>query len=140
MGIDVASVVRTSVAIADAEGLDALTMRRLATELAVTPMAIYHHVPSKEALLDLIADESMKQLPSVDPDGPWEDELVRFFVAFHRLYLDHPALAQVMAQRPLEGPTAIARGERLLPSWSSPGSPTDARSPPSSRSWATRSG
>lgn len=114
MGIDVTTVVRTSVAIADTEGLDALTMRRLATELTVTPMAIYHHVPGKEALLDLIADESMKALPDPDPEGAWDEELKTFFVAFHRLYLDHPALAQVMAQRPLEGPTAIAHGERLL--------------------------
>ncbi|HSV40287.1 MAG TPA: TetR/AcrR family transcriptional regulator, partial [Nocardioidaceae bacterium] len=114
MAIDVDTVVRTSVAIADAEGLDALTMRRLATELAVTPMAIYHHVPGKEALLDLIADESMKQLPQPDANGAWDEELLRFFVAFHRLYLEHPALAQVMAQRPLEGPTAMARGELLL--------------------------
>src|SRR5207237_518502 len=42
-GLDVPTVVRTSLAIADAEGLDGLTMRRLASELDVTPMAIYHH-------------------------------------------------------------------------------------------------
>lgn len=114
MGIDVATVVGTSIAIADAEGLDALTMRRLGAELQVTAMAIYHHVPNKDRLLDLIADESMRTLPLTDLDAVWDQELVRFFVAFHRLYLDHPALAQVMAQRPLEGPVAIGHGERIL--------------------------
>ncbi|HSV39711.1 MAG TPA: TetR/AcrR family transcriptional regulator C-terminal domain-containing protein, partial [Nocardioidaceae bacterium] len=49
-----------------------------------------------------------------DANGAWDEELLRFFVAFHRLYLEHPALAQVMSQRPLEGPTAMARGELLL--------------------------
>jgi len=125
VGIDVDTVVRASVEIADAEGLEALTMRRVASALAVTPMAIYHHVPGKEALLDLIADESMKALPVPRLDGDWEEELIGFFVAFHRLYLEHPALAQVMAQRPLEGPTAIARGELLLAMLVEAGVPDD---------------
>lgn len=113
-GLDVPTVVRTSLAIADAEGLDRLTMRRLASELDVTPMAIYHHVQNKEELLDLVADESLKALPAVDLDAPWDEELKRFFLAFHRLYLDHPTLAYVMAQRPVEGPTAIAVAEPIL--------------------------
>ena len=70
-GLDVPTVVRTSLAIADAEGLDGLTMRRLASELDVTPMAIYHHVKNKEQLLDLVVDESLKELPAVDNDAPW---------------------------------------------------------------------
>lgn len=113
-GLDVPTVVRTSLAIADAEGLDRLSMRRLATELQVTPMAIYHYVESKDELLDLVADESLKNLPAVDVDAPWTEELKRVFLAFHRLYLAHPTLAYVMAQRPMEGPTAVAVAERLL--------------------------
>lgn len=113
-GLDVPTVVRTSLAIADAEGLDGLTMRRLASELDVTPMAIYHHVKNKEQLLDLVVDESLKELPAVDIDAPWTEELKRFFLGFHRLYLDHPTLAYLMAQRPLEGPTAVTVAERVL--------------------------
>jgi len=113
-GLDVATVVKTSLAIADAEGLERLTMRRLASELAVTPMAIYNHVENKEQLLDLVADESLKALPPIDLDAPWDQELKRLFLSLHHLYLDHPTLVQVMAQRPLEGPAALAVAERFL--------------------------
>lgn len=113
-GLDVATVVKASLAIADAEGVERLTMRRLATELGVTPMAIYHHVESKEQLLDIVADESLRDLPPVDVDRPWRDELAGLFLAFHQLFLSHPALASVMAQRPLEGPNAVAVAESVL--------------------------
>lgn len=113
-GLDVATIVEVSLAIADADGLEGLTMRRLAADLAVTPMAIYHHVAGKDQLLDLMADESLKALPAVDPGGSPAAELRRLFTAMHRLYLAHPALAQVMAQRPLEGPTAAVVGEGVL--------------------------
>lgn len=113
-GLDVGVVVETALAIADAEGVEGLTMRKLAARLDVTPMAIYHHVRNKEELLDLVADESMKPLLALDQPVDAASRLVEFFTAFHRLHLAHPALAQVMTQRPLEGPTATQIGENLL--------------------------
>jgi AcrR family transcriptional regulator len=77
-------------------------------------MAIYHHVASKEELLDLMADESLKALPPIHPNAPWDRELQRWFTSLHELYLAHPALAQAMTQRPLEGPTAITVGDQVL--------------------------
>ena len=50
-------VVDRAVAVLDEYGLESLTMRRLATELGVQPSALYHHVPNKQALLALVADE-----------------------------------------------------------------------------------
>lgn len=113
-GLDVGVVVETALAIADAEGVEGLTMRKLAARLDVTPMAIYHHVRNKEELLDLVADESMKPLLALDQPVDAASRLVEFFTAFHGLHLAHPALAQVMTQRPLEGPTATQIGENLL--------------------------
>ncbi|MCW3013488.1 MAG: Transcriptional regulator, TetR family [Solirubrobacterales bacterium] len=113
-GLDVSTIVDASLRIADADGLEGLTMRRLAADLSVTPMAIYHHVPGKDQLLDLMADESLKTLPGVDRSADPAVELRRLFTAMHRLYLAHPALAQVMAQRPMEGPTAGLVGEEVL--------------------------
>lgn len=49
-------IVEVAIAIADAEGLDALSMRRLGAELSVRPMSLYRHVPSKDDLLELIND------------------------------------------------------------------------------------
>ena len=112
--LDLPLVIRTGLAIADEEGIERLTMRRLFSELGVTPMAIYHHVPNKEALLDLLADEALRALPAVDPTADWEQEVVRLFTAFHHLHLLHPALAYVMTKRPLEGPTAIRLGDRVI--------------------------
>lgn len=113
-GLDVVAVVDASLAIADVDGLEGLTMRRLAARLGVTPMAIYHHVANKDQLLDLMADESLRALPPLDPDGAWDAELERLFLGFHRLYVTHPALAWVMTERPLEGPIAIGIGEQVL--------------------------
>jgi AcrR family transcriptional regulator len=113
-GLDVETIVATSLTIADADGLEGLTMRRLAADLSVTPMAIYHHVAGKDQLLDLMADESFRTLPAVNRKAAPAAELRRLFTAMHRLYLAHPALAQVMAQRPAQGPAAALVGEELL--------------------------
>jgi AcrR family transcriptional regulator len=113
-GLDVATVVEAALRIADAEGVHALTMRKLASALEVTPMAIYHHVAHKEELLDLVADESLRPLLSLPVRGDPGRRVERFFLGLHHLHLAHPALPQVMAQRPLEGPTATVLGERLL--------------------------
>ena len=57
-------------------GLDHLTMRALATELGVTPMALYHHVPNKDALLQLVADAVIGEIDVPPPDvGPWDVRL-----------------------------------------------------------------
>jgi AcrR family transcriptional regulator len=106
-GLDVAGIVAAALAVADREGLDKLTMRRLSTELEVTPMAAYHHVSGKEELLDLVIDESIGQLSLADPDGDPLTELAAWFDALHDMLMDHPALAQAMAGRRLEGPQAV---------------------------------
>ena len=77
--------------IADAEGVDRLTMRRLAAELGVLPNAPYTYVPDKEALLDALIDDL---LADVEADGPatgdWRDGLVRVMDSSRRLLLAHP--------------------------------------------------
>jgi AcrR family transcriptional regulator len=108
------TIVDAALVIADSEGLGALSMRRVATDLSCAPMSLYEHVPSKEALLDLVADQAMTALPELDPGGNWRSELERFFAAFHELFLAHPAIAHVMVQRPLVGPVTIRRGEPAL--------------------------
>lgn len=77
-------------------------------------MAVYHHLDGKEQLLDLVVDESLRSLPVLDVDGDPHRELSAFFLAFHRLLVTHPSLAQAMAGRPLEGPVAMAAGDRVL--------------------------
>lgn len=113
-GLDPAVIVERALAIADREGLAALSMRRLAGALDVTPMALYHHVASKDELLDLMADMALQALPDVDLETPWDAEVERFFMAYYRLLIAHPALAEVTTRRPLNGPTAARLGDRVL--------------------------
>ncbi|MHB8690519.1 MAG: TetR/AcrR family transcriptional regulator [Solirubrobacteraceae bacterium] len=108
------TIVAAALAIADRDGLDALSMRSLARKLQCNPMSLYEHVANKDALLDLMADRSMAALPELDPGGDWREELSRFFIAFHDLFVKHPAVAHVTVQRPLAGETALARGEPAL--------------------------
>lgn len=113
-GLDVPRIVAASFAIADADGLDGLTMRRLAVELGVTPMAVYHHVANKEQLLDLLVDESLRTLPEIDQDAPPECAVRAFFLAFHRLLVARPPLAHTLSDRPLDGSVAARIGEQVL--------------------------
>ena len=108
------TIVIAALAIADRDGIEALSMRSVAKQLRCNPMSLYEHVENKDALLDLVADRSMASLPELDPDGDWSEELTRFFVAFHDLFIAHPAVAHVSVQRPLAGEMTIRRGERAL--------------------------
>jgi AcrR family transcriptional regulator len=112
--LDTSAIVGTALAIADKEGLDAVSMRRVAANLDVTPMALYYYVENKDQLVDLMADQSLQELPAIDPNGSWETELEHYFLGIHRLFIAHPALAEAMTHRPLEGPTAIRVGEQLF--------------------------
>ena len=113
-GLDRATVVAAAVDLAAAEGFENLSMRRLATTLDVTPMALYRHLPNKEALLDLVVDEALRALPTVDPSGDLIAEVRSCFGAMYRLAVEQPGLAAAMAARPLEGEVARHLGERVL--------------------------
>jgi TetR/AcrR family tetracycline transcriptional repressor len=102
--------------IADAEGVDRLTMRRLAAELGVMPNALYTYVSDKEALLDALLDDLLADVDPGDPaaEEDWRDGLVRVMDASRRLLLAHPQLAPVFLARPALGPNAARLGEMTL--------------------------
>jgi AcrR family transcriptional regulator len=89
-------------------------MRRVAAELGVTAMAVYHHVERKERRLDLMADSALQAITPAEAVGAWDEALRRFFTALHRLLVAHPAMARVMSERRLEGPTATRQGDQIL--------------------------
>ncbi|MFE9796043.1 GntR family transcriptional regulator [Streptomyces goshikiensis] len=102
-------IVRAAVAIADAEGLTALTMRRLAAELGVSAMSLYRHVSTKEQLVVLMADAAFgEQAPPERPPAHWRDRLELSAALQWRLYRTHPWLAGAMnLSRPLLIPNGI---------------------------------
>ena len=99
-------ILRAAVRIADAEGLDALSMRRVAAELGTGAMSLYRHVPGKEELLLLMRDAAFGEfpLPPVPPRG-WRAQLEVSSRSLWALYRRHPWVARTTSlTRPYAGP------------------------------------
>ncbi|MDX6284106.1 MAG: hypothetical protein QOH03_5177, partial [Kribbellaceae bacterium] len=107
-------IASTAVAIADAEGLEAITMRRLAAELGVAPMAPYRYVSGKDDLLELMVDRVYADLDL--PSGlDWRGSLRALAVRTRELILKHRWLAQLTPQAKLSlTPNRMAVAERAL--------------------------
>ncbi|MFJ4472963.1 TetR/AcrR family transcriptional regulator [Streptomyces sp. NPDC089424] len=115
-GLTLDRIVEAAVRVADAEGLDAVSMRRVAAELGTGAMSLYRYVPGKGELLDLMLDRV--QRPSDEPaglgDGGWRGALEALGRATLDLYRRHPWLLQVNQSRPILGPAAIEGMEKVL--------------------------
>ncbi|MEV4637936.1 TetR/AcrR family transcriptional regulator [Actinoplanes sp. NPDC049548] len=114
-GLSLTQVVDAAIALADTEGLDAVSMRRVAQELGVVPMTLYTYVPDKAALLDLMVDALYLRMSRSADDGPEWRERVRAVARDNRaLYEDHPWAAEISASRPPLGPGLMAKYEHEL--------------------------
>jgi AcrR family transcriptional regulator len=90
-------VVDHGLALADAEGLEAVTIRRLAAELGVTPMALYWHFRNKDELLTGLADALWAELDTrLDPSDEWPDQLRRLLESLVRVLRRHPSASQLL--------------------------------------------
>ncbi len=108
-------VVETAVRLADREGLDAVTMRRVADQLDVAPMTLYTYVPGKAELLDLMLDHVYATLPRPDQgDRPWRDRVAAVAHSNRALFAEHPWAAWVAPSRPPLGPGQLAKYEYEL--------------------------
>jgi AcrR family transcriptional regulator len=108
-------LVRAAIAIADAEGLAALSMRGVAARLGVPTMSTYRHVESKERLISLMADAAYGELGTDDGGGGWRAELEAVGRTLWMLYRRHPWLAHVTPlTRPLPLPNLLRHGEATL--------------------------
>jgi len=112
-GLSVERIAEAAIALADAEGLGALSMRRLARALGVAPMALYRYVPGKAELLDVMVDTVIGEQP-VGAAGEWRDRLAAAARAIRAQHERHPWLAPATLERPPLGPNAVAAYERLL--------------------------
>lgn len=108
-------VVGEAIALADAEGLDALSMRSLAKRLGVAPMALYTYLPGKEELLDLMLDAvfagMLHQAPAAET---WRARLEAVADENRALFRRHPWLIEVSTVRPPLGPGQVAKYEHEL--------------------------
>ncbi len=114
-GLSVRRVVAAAIALADAEGLEAVTMRRVSQELGVVPMTLYTYVPDKAALLDLMLDRLYLDMPRPPwADQPWRERLTAIAAENRALYQRHPWAAELPASRPPLGPGLMAKYEHEL--------------------------
>jgi TetR/AcrR family transcriptional regulator, tetracycline repressor protein len=109
------TVAQAALALVDSEGLDALTVRRLAGDLGVTPMALYWHFKDKEALLDGVAEAVLSEvaLPAVRR-GAWPGRLREVLDALLTALAAHPATALVVKTRLLYSDPGRDFAERVL--------------------------
>jgi AcrR family transcriptional regulator len=108
-------IVETALRIADEEGVDAVSMRRIAAELRVGTMSLYHHVADKVELLDLMADEiSGELLVPGEVLGDWREALRAIARRTRDAFLAHPWLIDTAGQRPLVTPNSLRHVEQSV--------------------------
>jgi AcrR family transcriptional regulator len=95
------AIVSRALAVADAEGIDAVSVRRLARELGVTPMALYWHFDGKEALRHALGDRLLDELDlTLDERVPWPEQLRAFVASFTAVLRAHPSAAVLIGSLP----------------------------------------
>ena len=104
----------TALRVVDEEGLEALTMRRLAGELGVATMSLYSHVPNKDDLLLGVLDLSTSEIVLPAPDTPPWDALRSINRSFRCVASRHPNLVPLISVRPPTGPAALRTLEAAL--------------------------
>jgi len=114
--VELADLVAAAVAIADAEGIEAVSTRRVAEAVGISPMSFYTHIPDKAVLLDLMLDAVAAgegAAPVFEP-AQWRANLTMLAHAFRDFYIAHPWVLQVSTHRPVLGPNTMRSYEAFL--------------------------
>ncbi|TDW69566.1 TetR/AcrR family transcriptional regulator [Kribbella pratensis] len=101
-------IAAAAVRVADAEGLAAVSMRRVATELGTGTTSLYRYVDGKDELFDLMVDRAMGDGRPPVPTGNWRVDLAAVAHAQRAIMLRHPWLVRLPATRPVLGPNTLA--------------------------------
>ncbi|MEU8206211.1 TetR/AcrR family transcriptional regulator [Streptosporangium sp. NPDC049046] len=110
-----AQITEAAIRIADAEGLEAATMRRIAAEIGAGAMSLYRYVPSRDDLVELMADRLMGEIDVEGmPSGDWRADLTRYADEWRAMWLRHPWIATVQRSLPGFGPSQLLLIERLM--------------------------
>ncbi|MFB9204271.1 TetR/AcrR family transcriptional regulator [Nonomuraea spiralis] len=125
-GLTRQGILRAALALADREGLKALSMRRIGQELGVEAMSLYQHVAGKDALLDGLVEELVTQAaPLLDEAASWQDGLREYAHALLRTLLAHPNLLPLVVGRPAITPRNLRLMEDALHVLRAAGVPPD---------------
>jgi AcrR family transcriptional regulator len=114
-------VLRAAVVLADRDGIESLTMRRLAQEVGVEAMSLYHHVANKEAVLDGVVEvilgeimDAVDEVESPSPDEDWQAALRAQILAAREVFLRHRWAPQVLGTRTTTSPFVIAYFDHVI--------------------------
>lgn len=103
-----ADIAAAAIQVADAEGIEAASLRRVARELGSGTTTLYRYIATKEELFDLMIDSVIGEREPPVPTGNWQADLRAVAYAYRAMVLRHPWLATLPAMRPTLGPGSLA--------------------------------
>jgi len=109
-----AEITAAAIGIADREGIDAVSMRRVAAELGTGAASLYRYVETREDLLDLMTDAVCGECPLPEPDGDWLAALIAMAERFRATLRRHAWLPGLVLTRPVIGPNGVTLLEYVL--------------------------
>jgi AcrR family transcriptional regulator len=107
-------ITAAAIAVADADGLGAVTMRRVASELGAGAASLYRHLATRDDLLDLMIDDAFGQYEPAPDTGDWRADLVADYLGQLRLLRTRPWLVDAIALRPGLGPRVVEIVDSIL--------------------------
>ncbi|MFI6393623.1 TetR/AcrR family transcriptional regulator [Nonomuraea sp. NPDC050547] len=114
-GYSRAQITDAAIRIADTEGLEAATMRRIAAEIGAGAMSLYRYVPSRDNLVELMADRMQGEIDVTGmPSGDWRADLTRYADGLRAMWLRHPWIGAVQRSLPSFGPNQLLLIERMM--------------------------
>ncbi|MFE5406356.1 TetR/AcrR family transcriptional regulator [Streptomyces sp. NPDC056580] len=112
--LDRARIVAAAITLADAGGLEAVSLRKVAARLNAGPMRLYGYISTKEELLDLMVDEVQAEILPEECPSDWREALRNLAIGTRRTALRHEWLADLLGGRPTLGPNGLAVAEATL--------------------------
>jgi AcrR family transcriptional regulator len=106
-------VLDTAVALADRDGVGSLSMRKLAQELGVEAMSLYHHVAGKDAILDGLIDIAFSEI-ELPGRTDWKDAMRQRAISAREVLRRHPWATSLMESRPTPGPANLRHHDAVL--------------------------
>lgn len=113
-GLSLEKMVAYAMELADRDGLEAVSFRRLAEHFHVTPMALYHHVKDKAHLLAELSETFLSEVEAPPPSRDWPGELRRLLLSYLVARAHHPCGPELMQVAPYDLPHAKRLGDALL--------------------------
>lgn len=107
-------VIAAAAAVADRSGLASVSMRSVGGELGVEGMSLYHHVSSKDALLDALAEWAVAKIELPPPDAPWREAMETRARSARATFVAHPWSIAMIESRPAPSAALLTHHDRVL--------------------------